>query len=256
MQTLPLALILCSSAVLAADVNDVIGLVETASITSFPSTRAVEASGSTTQKFNEVGKVKVNGKEYTVRIDASVSANGNLDFKSFENFEADGSVSSNGKIVIDGLGSIAYFIGADGRIQYAKNVLQAEGAIDIVANEGSNKLRLAANGALVCNSEKLTCDKIVGSYDISILSQWLNYQGAGNLNGVAGIANGNLVYKGTVTSGDGSWQYVNKQLVWVPSDKTATATTTKKPTSTPSNDATTFGASALAAVAGVAALIF
>jgi hypothetical protein len=274
MQSLPLALILCSSAVLAIDTQDVVNAASTVASTAqvdVPVLQPIVASGAHTGKYTGGETILVNGQKYLITYDSEIRANGRLNFTSFENAAAEGALSSSGKIVIDSLGQFGYTLDMNGRASYVNNILNVEGAIRAIGSQGDQKVDVAANGFLTCHKSNMTCTRVMGSYDVSIITNWLKYGGQGNVNGVAAVVNGNVAFGGAHTSQSaGSWQYVNNQIVWVPvqpvtggvstpTKETKTTTTmVKKPTSTPTveSGAGAIGASMMAVAAGVAAFFF
>jgi hypothetical protein len=266
MQFLPLALILCSSAVMAVEPQEAINAAASSQIVNPPTFQPIVANGEYTGDFKGDQIIKINGENYLVTYDSHVAGSGRLNFTSFENVAAEGAFATSGKLVIDRFGTFGYTLDLAGRAKYVNNVLNAEGAVHITDHHGQN-VDIAANGFLTCYKSNMTCTRVEGSYDVSIVTQWLSYKGKGNVNGVASLVNGNVVFSGAVTSqANGSWKYVNGEVVWVPATTTteekktetkATTTATKKPTSTPTDSAAgVVGTSMMAVVAGVAAFFF
>lgn len=269
MQALPLSLILCSSAVLAADINDAIKAATTINVDGVPSVPATVTEGAYNGTFKGSEEITINGQKYVVKYDSLVAASGRLNFQSFENMQAEGAFMSTGKLVLDSFGQVSYYLAADGRVAFVNNVLNAEGAIHVVGDQGDQKVNIGAAGFLTCYKTNMTCTRVEGSYDVSILTNWLKYEGKGNLNGVSGLVNGNIAWSGSRTDqSQGTYQWVNEKIVFVPVDKkdetvtksktTATSTTAaRKPTSKPDdNGASMVGNSILAVAAGVAAFFF
>ncbi len=267
MQSLPLALLLCSSTIMAIDTQDVVNAAASAQVVNPPNFQPIVTSGAYTGSFKGDQIIKINGQNYLVTYDSEIRTNGRLNFTSFNNVAAEGAFSSTGKLVIDSYGQFGYTLDMDGRAKYVNDVLNAEGAIRVTGKQGDQYADLAANGFLTCYKSNMTCTRVEGSFDATVVSNWLKYSGKGNVNGVVSVVNGNVVLSGSITDqGKGSWQYVDNQVVWVAktddtsatSTKTVTSSTaSKKPTSTPTDSAAgVVGTSMMAVVAGVAAFFF
>jgi len=275
------ALILISSTY-ALEIQDAINYAANAKVDApIPQVNGTAFDGSYTNTFKGKESVTINGQKYTVNYDSYLGANGRLNFTSFNNMNldkveasAEGAVMSTGKFAIDSFGTVGYYLAMDGRVKYVNNILKAEGAIAASGDMGDEKVKIDANGFLTCDRITLTCSRVEGSYDVSILTQWLKYAGKGNLNGVAGVVNGNVVFTGSQTNQQtGSYMWDGSKVIWVSrgpktaekadntvptTTKSNSATTTAKPTPTqaPDSSATSVGTSMLAVVASIAAFFF
>jgi hypothetical protein len=266
MQVLPIALILCSSA-LASDAGQLINDANNAQISGIPQPDATKIqSGKMNEQYKGSQTLKINGQDYKVVYDSNVQANGNLDFKSFDNLVAEGALQTSGTLVIDSIGKVGYYLAMNGRVKYVNNILESAGAIHAVGDAGDQDVDISVNGYLTCHRSNMTCTRVYGSYDVSILTKWLKYANKGNLDGVASLVNGNVAFTGSHSSQEaGKYVWVGNELKWVPAETKDTPTATKSSTATTTaaakkttepNSAVSVGTSMMAVVAGVAAFFF
>jgi hypothetical protein len=273
MHIVPLAIILSSAAVYAQQLpSEIVTLFNEAQKNSDQVQeylKRVQIPDSTIESGARVDPLKltetisVNGQQYTVTLDGTTQVNGRFNFTSVEDFSAEGAAVASGKFMISGLGDVSFYVAANGRISYAKNTLIAAGAVHTVETLANNKFILGANGFLTCDSKKLSCSQVDGTYAALIMSGWFNYEGSGSLQGAM---DSNGKFTGTFNHDQNGKVIVlsNNTVVWqsnnagTPGTTKTTTTASRKPTSTPTEEssAVSMGSSMLAAVAGVAALLF